>query len=107
MIIRSLNVPGSPSAAFTTTGTGLPAGTDPRTVLHFEPVGNPAPPRPRSPEAATSSISASGSTLRAAARPLPPPFATYASRSGHGVRSSTDHTNELIRGTLRGVGRDG
>jgi hypothetical protein len=45
MMVMSLNVPGSPSSAFTTRYIGLPA-----TGLqkpHFTPAGKPAPPRPR------------------------------------------------------------
>ena len=42
---RSLQVPGSLSSAFTTMYFGL--GDVRGTKLHFMPVGNPAPPRPR------------------------------------------------------------
>ena len=48
----------------------------PATVRHLVPVGKPAPPRPRSPDASTVSMTASGSTCRAASRPRPPPAAT-------------------------------
>src|ERR671919_258119 len=49
---RSLNVAGSPSAALHTTYLGpVPVCS----AVHFRAVGNPAPPRPRSPDRATSS----------------------------------------------------
>ncbi len=49
MMLRSMNAPGSPSSALQTTYLGS-AGE--RLVnSHLRPVGKPAPPRPRSPEA--------------------------------------------------------
>ncbi len=72
---RSLNVAGSPSAPLHT------ANLVPVPVLridrHFSPVGNPAPPRPRSPLFVTSSMTASGAARRATSRPRPPPAASY------------------------------
>ncbi len=74
--MRSLKEPGSPSAAFTTTVAGAMAERLAMTVRHLRPVGNPAPPRPRSPDASTSSTIADGIELAghvealAAARPL-------------------------------------
>src|SRR5580698_232150 len=46
---RSLNVPGSLSSALQTTYFSVPAAW--RTNCHFDSVGKPAPPSPRSPEA--------------------------------------------------------
>ena len=51
MIMRSANVPESPSSALQTTyfcSAGVAS-----TVFHLMPVGNAAPPRPRSPESVT------------------------------------------------------
>ena len=66
--MRSMNAPGSPSSPLQMTYFTSPG--DWRANFHFMPVGNPAPPRPRSPEARTSSTIASGvivvSALRAA-----------------------------------------
>src|SRR6266550_681645 len=55
MIVRSLNVPGSPSAPLTTTVVGKTGERFSTMVRHLRPVGNPAPPLPRRPEASTSS----------------------------------------------------
>ena len=72
--VRSLKLPGSPSAPLTTTVPARSALA--ATVRHFVPVGNPAPPRPRSPDASSSSIVAVGPRARAASSPAPPPAAT-------------------------------
>jgi hypothetical protein len=62
-----LNVPGSLSSALQQTYVGLSAslGTNP----HFIPVENPAPPRPRSPDALTTSITWAGGIERAFFKP--------------------------------------
>ena len=73
MIIRSAKVPLSPSSALQTMyfcGAAVSA-----TVFHLIPVGNPAPPRPRSPEAVTSATIASGPISIARASPFQPPCA--------------------------------
>ena len=67
MISRLLKVPGSDSSKFATTYVGLPVSCG--TNDHFTPVGNPAPPRPRSPEVLTRSITSAGVIARAARRP--------------------------------------
>ena len=59
----SLNVPGSLSSALQTMYFGF--GDFWSTKPHFIPVGNPAPPRPRSPDALTRSMSAVGSIASA------------------------------------------
>jgi hypothetical protein len=64
MIIRSENVPESPSSALQTTYFCVPGA--PSTVFHLMPAGNAAPPRPRSPEAVTLSTIRAGSMASAA-----------------------------------------
>ncbi len=75
-MVRSLNVPGSPSAALTITVVGATVARFSHTLRHLIPVGNPAPPRPRRPDSATRSMIAGESMRLAAARPLPPPRVT-------------------------------
>ena len=73
MIMRSAKVPLSPSSALQTMyfcGAAVSA-----TVFHLMPVGKPAPPRPRSPEAVTSATIASGPISIARRRPFQPPCA--------------------------------
>jgi hypothetical protein len=53
-----LNVPGSLSSALQQMYFG--SGVSLRTNCHLRPVGNPAPPRPRNPEAFTRSITSAG-----------------------------------------------
>ena len=55
---RLLNVPGSLSSKLHTTNTGFPVSCG--TKDHFCPVGNPAPPRPRSPDDLTSAMTSFG-----------------------------------------------
>jgi hypothetical protein len=72
----ALGVPGAPplreicSAEITCSDERIVAGGEPaptaRTARHFSPVGNPAPPRPRSPLSATSWITATGHAASAA-----------------------------------------
>ena len=53
-----MNVPGSLSSALQAMYFG--SGVSLSTNCHFRPVGNPAPPRPRSPEALTISMTSPG-----------------------------------------------
>ena len=68
MIMRSAKVPLSPSSALQTMyfRSALVCAT----VFHLMPVGNPAPPRPRKPEAVTSARMASDPSVSARSRPL-------------------------------------
>src|SRR4030042_3334598 len=70
MMTRSLNVPGSPSSALQT--MYLKSLLTFRQASHFLPVGKPAPPRPRSLDFLTSSITCSGVILMAARSAVPP-----------------------------------
>ena len=79
-MVRSLRVPGSPSAALTTTIVARTSEANSATLRHLRPVGKPAPPRPRSPDASISSMIASRSTARAFSSPCPPPAFSYSSR---------------------------
>ena len=65
MIARSLNEPGSPSAAFTTTAAGKSGDSIDATVRHLRPAENPAPPRPPIPDASTMSMISPGSRRHA------------------------------------------
>jgi hypothetical protein len=53
-----MNAPGSPSSALQITYFWAPAAL--ATVVHFSPVGYPAPPRPRSPLRTTWSTTSAG-----------------------------------------------
>ena len=59
-----MKAPGSPSSALQTRYFLSPR--EARTISHLRPVGKPAPPRPRSPEAFTSSITSSGVSAESA-----------------------------------------
>ena len=69
MIMRSAKVPVSPSSALTHDIFLSPAGQS-ATVFHLMPVGKPAPPRPRRPEAAISATVASGPICECPVKPL-------------------------------------
>ncbi len=88
-MVRSLNVPGSPSAALTMTVDGASGEWLAATVSHLRPVGKPAPPRPRRPEARTRSMIAAGVIPRAASIPVPPPRVRYSWRDMIGDGYST------------------
>ncbi len=75
-MVRSLKVPGSPSAALTMTVVGATAERLSATVRHLSPVGKPAPPRPRRPDSFTRSMICADSIWFAAWIPLPPPRVT-------------------------------
>ncbi len=69
---RSLKLPGSPSAPFATTYRSPTSSPPARIDSHLRPVGKPAPPRPRNPDAVRASTTASGPMVRAARSPAPP-----------------------------------
>src|SRR5690349_15194911 len=75
MRTRSLQVPGSLSSPLTTMYFGL--GDVRGTKLHFIPVGNPAPPRPRRFEVLTSSMISSGCMREAFTKAWYPSSARY------------------------------
>ena len=90
MSMRSANVPLSPSSALTQTyfwSDGVAA-----TVRHLMPAGNPAPPRPRSPEAVTAAMTSSEVDAIAARSPARPPCA----RKSSGSRGSTMPTRAKV-----------
>ena len=66
----SLNVPGSLSSALQQMYFGF--GVSFSTNCHFMPVGNPAPPRPRSPDALTCSMMSFGLSVSALRSPSYP-----------------------------------
>src|SRR5262249_55374581 len=72
MSMRSLNVPGSPSAPFPTAYRSPTSGPPARIDAHLRPVGKPAPPRPRNPARSIVSTMPSGPSSRARTRPCPP-----------------------------------
>src|ERR1051325_10846528 len=74
----SLKVPGSDSSALQTKWRGIPGGF--AIKLHFIPVGNPAPPRPRRPDFFTSSTISSGFIFSAFSSEEYPPADLYPAR---------------------------
>ena len=72
--IRSAKVPESPSSKLQATNRRS-AGVS-RTVFHLIPAGNPAPPRPRSPESVTSWTTSAAESDRARRNPVQPPWAS-------------------------------
>ena len=72
MSMRSANVPLSPSSALQQTNFSSSAHSS--TVFHLMPAGNPAPPRPRSPDSVTSATTSAGAISRARRRPARPPW---------------------------------
>ena len=100
-IVLSLKAPGSPSSALHRmyfSEAGLPARNP-----HFTPVGNAAPPRPRSPESLTSWSTRSGSSSQTArSNPAKPPRATYWSMSAGSISPAL---RSAIRCWRRIIGR--
>ncbi len=86
--LRSMNAPGSPSSALQITYFFAPFAR--RAKVHFMPVENPAPPRPRRPEAVISAITASGVIEVTAFR-----SATYPSCARYSSRDSGSITPQL------------
>ena len=87
--MRSAKVPLSPSSALQHTYL---TPSDPSrhgassTVRHLIPAGNPAPPRPRRPEARMSPTTSSTGVSRARRSPARPPSFRYSSRSSGSAR---------------------
>ena len=75
--MRSENVPESPSSALQTMNFSGAAWSS--TVCHLRPVGNAAPPRPRSPESLTAWTIAAAGSSSARSTPASPPAARQAS----------------------------
>jgi hypothetical protein len=84
MMLRSMNAPGSPSSALQTTYLGSPG--ERLVSSHLRPVGNPAPPRPRSPEAFISERTSWGDiSASALVRAAYPSRAMYSRRSSGSI----------------------
>ncbi len=83
MIMRSENVPLSPSSALQT--MYFCGASVRRTVLHLMPVGNPAPPRPRKPEIDHFLDDIRGRHVERAAQALQPAMDAYSSSDSGSV----------------------
>src|SRR5262245_58228258 len=105
MISRSLNEPGSDSSALATTYVGFPAASGGWTRLSLRPIGNPAPPRPRSFALEISSMTDSRDMPRAFSSVAYPPTARY-SESCVRSRSSAPSSTSCWRSAIAELRHD-